>query len=113
MLATDEAIPPGERAVTFVEFKAKIGAVPARLWHEIDYTVSDRSRVLTVSSPTIIVNGTAPVVLAPPFHAGIWVLVHAASWPRGHRRMTYTLSGKVRIPGRLHPGRSQRCGRGH
>jgi murein DD-endopeptidase len=99
--STDEAIPPGERAVIFVGFTAKIGAVPARLRHEIDYTGSNRSRVLTVSSPTIIVNGTAPVVLGPPFHEGIWVAVHAASWPRGHRRMTYTLSGKVRIPGRF------------
>jgi murein DD-endopeptidase len=99
--STEEAIPPGERAVVFIEFKTKIGAVPARLWHEIDYTGGDSSRVLTVSSPIIIVNGTAPIVLAPPFHEGIWVAVHGASWQRGHRRMMNTLAGRVRIPGRF------------
>jgi murein DD-endopeptidase MepM/ murein hydrolase activator NlpD len=46
------------------------------------------------------VNSIEPVVLGPPFRNGIWAAVHAPSWPRGHRRTTYTLSGKVRIPGR-------------
>jgi hypothetical protein len=91
---TDEAIPPGERAIIFVEFTVKIGVVPRGLQHQIDYTGSSDGHLQTFYSPTIIVNDTAPVVLGSPFHDGIWVAVHAGSWPRGHRRTTYTLSGK-------------------
>src|SRR5260370_31154228 len=98
---THDAIRPGERAIIFVEFTVKIGAVPGRLRHEIDYTGSSNGHALALDSPTVVVNGAAPVVLGPPFRDGIWVAVHAPSWPRGHRRTTYTLSGKVRIPGRF------------
>jgi murein DD-endopeptidase len=98
---TDDAIRPGERAMIFVELTVEIGAVPRRLRHEISYADSSDGHLMTSDSPTVIMNGMTPVVLGPPFRDGIWVAIHAPSWPRGHRRTTYTLTGKVRIPGRF------------
>jgi hypothetical protein len=93
-------IGPGERAILFVEFGVNIGSVPKRLQHEIIYAATGDNQTVALQSPIVVVNSIGPVVLGPPFRDGIWAAVHAPSWPRGHRRTTYTLSGKVRIPGR-------------
>jgi murein DD-endopeptidase len=94
------AIRPGGRAILFVEFGVNIASVPKRLQHEIIYAATGDNQIVALQSPIVAVNSVQPVVLAPPFRNGIWAAVHAPSWPRGHRRTTYTLSGKVRIPGR-------------
>ena len=94
------AIRPGGRAIIFIELGTSIRAVPKRLQHEIDYTATGDNQIIALQSPIVVVNSIEPVVLGPPFRNGIWAAVHAPSWPRGHRRTTYTLSGKVRIPGR-------------
>jgi murein DD-endopeptidase len=95
---SDPAVRPGQRAIIFIELG--IGAVPKRLQHEVDYTATRQTPIDALQAPIVAVNFIEPVVLGPPFRGGIWAAVHAPSWPRGHRRTTYTLSGKVRIPGR-------------
>src|SRR5258708_38703515 len=94
------AIRPGGRAIIFIELGVNIRAVPKRLQHEIIYVATSDNQIVALQSPLVAVNSLEPVVLEPPFRSGIWAAVHAPSWPRGHRRTTYTLSGKVRIPGR-------------
>jgi murein DD-endopeptidase len=94
------AIRPGERAILFIEFGTNTESVPKRLQHEITYAATGDNQSVALQSPIVAVNSIEPVVLGPPFRNGIWAAVHAPSWPRGHRRMTYTVSGKVRIPGR-------------
>jgi murein DD-endopeptidase MepM/ murein hydrolase activator NlpD len=93
-------IRPGERAILFVEFGVDIGSVPKRFQHEITYATTGDNQSVALQSPIVSVNSIEPVVLGPPFRNGIWAAVHAPSWPRGHRRTTYTLSGQVHIPGR-------------
>jgi murein DD-endopeptidase len=96
----NNAIPPCGRAILFIEFGTTPGSVSKRLQHEITYVVAGGNQIVALQSPIVAVNSIEPVVLGPPFRNGIWAAVHAPSWPRGHRRMAYTLSGKVRIPGR-------------
>jgi len=94
------AIRPGGRAIIFIELGVNTRAVPKRLQHEIIYAATGDNQIVALQSPIVAVNSIELVVLGPPFRSGIWAAVHAPSWPRGHRRTTYTLSGKVRIPGR-------------
>jgi murein DD-endopeptidase MepM/ murein hydrolase activator NlpD len=94
------AIRPGGRAIIFIELGVNIRAVPKRLQHEIIYAATGDNQIVALQSSLVAVNSIEPVVLGPPFRNGIWAAVHAPSWARGHRRTTYTLSGKVRIPGR-------------
>ncbi|MGH6615351.1 M23 family metallopeptidase [Sphingomonas sp.] len=90
-------IQPGARAVLYVELT---GPVPRRIGHTVDYIAACETCPLRLEIPTIMVNQTAPVTLAPPLAAGPWAAVQSPDWPRGHRRVVYTLDGKARIPGR-------------
>ena len=95
----DAAIAPGRRAVVFVELDLPPGGVPRRLAHRIDYAAGEQT--FTVAGPEVAVDATPAVVLGPPLAGGPWAAVHAAEWPRGHRRVTYTVGGRARIPGRF------------
>src|SRR5260370_9322398 len=88
----DTPIQPGGRAILFVEFGVKNGSVPKRLQHEIVYAAADDNQIVILQSQIVAVDSSEPTVLGPPFRNGIWAAVHAPSWPRGHRRTTYTLS---------------------
>ncbi len=95
----DAVIAPGRRAVVFVELDLPPGEVPHRLAHRIDYAAGEATYI--VAGPEVAVDETAPVILGPPLAGGPWVAVHAAEWARGHRRVTYTVGGRARIPGRF------------
>ncbi len=95
----DAAIAPGRRAVVFVELDLPADGVPRRLAHQIDYAAGEAA--FTVAGPEVAVDQAQPVVLGPPLAGGPWVAVHAAEWPRGHRRVGYTVGGRMRIPGRF------------
>jgi hypothetical protein len=49
---------------------------------------------------TKIIN-KMPVILGAPLKGGPWVAIYEPSWPRGHRRVIYTVDGTPRIPGRF------------
>jgi murein DD-endopeptidase MepM/ murein hydrolase activator NlpD len=95
----DATIAPGRRAVVFVELDLPAGGGPKRLAHQIDYVAGEAA--FFVTGPEVAVDPTPPVVLGPPLAGGPWVAVHAAEWPRGHRRVGYTVGGRMRIPGRF------------
>lgn len=90
-------IQPGARAVLYVELA---GPLPRRIGHRVDYIAGCETCPLRLEIPAIAVNQAAPVTLAPPLAAGPWAAVQSPDWPRGHRRVIYTLGGKARIPGR-------------
>ncbi|WP_457310631.1 M23 family metallopeptidase [Sphingomonas sp. UYAg733] len=91
------AIQPGARAVLYVELT---GPVPRRIGHTVDYLGGCETCPSRLDVAAVAVNQTAPVTLAPPLAAGLWAAVQSPNWPRGHRRVIYTLGGKARIPGR-------------
>lgn len=90
-------IPPGQRAILYVEID---GPAPGDLIHRIDYLGHDSDTVLHMAGARLTVPATRPVTLGPPLAGGPWAAVHDPSWPRGHRRVSYTIDGRVRIPGR-------------
>jgi murein DD-endopeptidase MepM/ murein hydrolase activator NlpD len=92
-------IEPGRRAVVFVELDLPPGEVPRGLAHRIDYAAGEQD--FTAAGPEVVVDTRPAVVLGPPLAGGPWVAVHAAEWARGHRRVTYTVDGRARIPGRF------------
>lgn len=90
-------IQPGARAVLYVELS---GPLPRRIGHTVDYLAACETCPLRLEIPAVAVNQAAAVTLAPPLAAGPWAAVQSPDWPRGHRRVVYTLDGKARIPGR-------------
>ena len=92
-----DAIPPGGRAIVYVEIDRPKGAAPRRLRHHI---VEDGA-LSGITPPDIPVDQAAPILVGPPLAGGPWVAIHHPDWPRGHRRVVYAIDGRVRIPGRF------------
>lgn len=102
------SVKPGERAVVYLEFETT-QALPKRLRHRLSFAAADGAAskdAATASAPrTVIgaeleVGNAASLQLAPPLRGGPWVAIYAPQWPRGHRRVFYTLNGRARLPGR-------------
>lgn len=94
------AIPSGRRGVVFIELTMP-GAPPRTLRHRVGYLDGTAGGgVHAVEGGEVgVVAGKTPV-LAPPLEGGPWVAIHDPRWQRGHRRVGYALSGKLRTPGR-------------
>lgn len=91
--AMPSAIPPGGRAIVYIDLVDAPRGLHA-LRHEIDAGAG-----LTVRGGGVML-GRAPVRIGAPLRGGPWVAIHQADWPRGHRRVIYTVDGRARIPGR-------------
>jgi murein DD-endopeptidase MepM/ murein hydrolase activator NlpD len=97
------SIPAGMRGVVYLELELREGAMPEALDHRIAYADASNGSDATYE----VIGGRAsigrrpPVVLGAPLRGGPWAAIHAASWPRGHRRMLYAVDGRARIPGRF------------
>ncbi|MBX9400304.1 peptidoglycan DD-metalloendopeptidase family protein [Lysobacter sp. BMK333-48F3] len=95
----DAALRPGERVVVFVEFDLAAGAAPpTALRHRIGL-LGERGEDEVEGAP-VAVAPASTLLLGPPLRGGPWAAVHAPQWPRGHRRVFYTLDGRARLPGR-------------
>lgn len=90
---------PGARAIVFVEACAAV-VRRGRVWAEI-VGADAKGGAWAVAAPAVAVQSTPAPVLAPPLAGGPWVAVHDPGWPRGHRRVSYTLEGRERLPGRF------------
>ncbi|MEH6413468.1 M23 family metallopeptidase [Pseudomonas sp. CGJS7] len=91
-------IRPGERAVVYVEFDLS-AAPPKQLRHRFEF--ASASGAATVIEGAAVSPGAAPrLQLGPPLRGGPWIAIYSTQWPRGHRRVFYTLDGRARLPGR-------------
>jgi murein DD-endopeptidase len=80
----------GERRVVYLEVPLS-SKRPRLLRHRIADEVGGETAVVA----------KAGLALAPPLRGGPWAAVYAWEWPRGHRRVFYTIVGRARLPGRL------------
>jgi murein DD-endopeptidase len=99
------SLAPGMRVVLFLWLElGSAGVVPRMLSHRIEYAVvrpGDAPRVqAAVDGIAVAVDAQPPVVLDPPLRGGLWVPIYAEAWERGHRRVTFAVDGRVRIPAR-------------
>ncbi len=94
------AIPPGRRAVLYLELELPPDAVPAAFEHRLAYATENGSEDVVVG-PRVAVERAPLPVLGPPVRGGPWVVIYDASWPRGHRRVFYAIDGRARLPGRF------------
>ena len=93
-------VAPGRRAVVYIELSSPLGTTPARLLHRLEYAVDGAAERFAIEGGAIELADPA-VVIGPPLAGGPWVAVYSADWPRGHRRVIYTIDGRARIPGRF------------
>jgi len=94
------SITPGMRGVVYLELALPAGAPPQALSHRIEYRTAD-SGPFVVEGGDVSINRATPLVLGAPLRGGPWAAIHSPDWPRGHRRVLYTVEGKARIPGRF------------
>lgn len=96
----EASIGPGARAVVYIELVLADGAVPSTLEHRVTYQAGEASPAASVDT-TIAVDVRPAAVLGPPLRGGPWAAVFHPDWPRGHRRVVYTVEGRATIPGRF------------
>lgn len=94
-------VQPGERAILYLEFPCEAKPAPGMLRHRVRHAGGQTGDDVVGGAVVIRVRKREPASLAPPLRGGPWVAVHAWEWPRGHRRVFYTLDGRARLPGRF------------
>jgi hypothetical protein len=94
-------VEPGQRAVLFMDFTVPINAMVATIRQRVDYAAADGSANTTQLGDTPLMNNARPSLIAPPLRGGPWVAIYNAAWPRGHRRVFYTVAGHAKLPGRF------------
>ena len=94
---SNATLQPGDTAVVYLELWAERLA-GARLAHRLQYRKGVDS--FKISSAVCAVPARTALSLGPPLEAGPWVAIYEPSWPRGHRRVRYTVDGSTGIPGR-------------
>ena len=93
-------VPPGREGVVYVEWVPH-GRLPTSVEHVARYTALPGTEIGIVRGARAAVSYAIGTPLGPPLRGGPWVAIHAASWPRGPRRVFDTVDGKARIPGRF------------
>jgi len=95
-------IAPGRRSVLYLELALPADAPPPRaLEHRIDYAIAATGTRSEVIGGRVVVADAPPDRLGAPLRGGPWAAIHHPAWPRGHRRVPYTIDGRARIPGRF------------
>jgi hypothetical protein len=94
-------VEPGQRAVLFMDFTVPINAMVATIRQRVDYAAADGGANTTQLGDTPLMNNARPSLIAPPLRGGPWVAIYNAAWPRGHRRVFYTVAGHAKLPGRF------------
>jgi len=96
-----EYLEPGQRAVVFLDVALPEGGHTSALTHRITYTVADTDATSTVFTDPLKLSTVKPSIIAPPLRGGPWVAIHSTAWPRGHRRVFYTIASHAKLPGRF------------
>jgi murein DD-endopeptidase MepM/ murein hydrolase activator NlpD len=92
---------PGESAIVYLEVPVDTQRPPRLLRHRVRYQAGDAREAFEVAGGEVRVNPRARRALGAPLRGGPWAAVYAWEWPRGHRRVFYTLDGHARLPGRF------------
>lgn len=96
-----EIVAPGDSMILYIEASTKNAQFPP-LYHCIRFQLAGDTTVAhTLHHDTLRFRNPAPVVLSSPLKGGNWVAIFDPAWERGHRRVVYTVDGKLRIPGRF------------
>lgn len=98
--AAATSVEPGRHAIVYLEIRLKAGAVPAALVHELEYAAPGENQTYRVRGGQVMVDDARSAALGAPLAGGPWAAVHHPSWPRGHRRVFYSVGGQARLPGR-------------
>jgi murein DD-endopeptidase MepM/ murein hydrolase activator NlpD len=85
----------GERAIAYLEVAVDAKRPPRTIRHRVRFTTGE------VAGAEFEVRARAGLALGPPLRGGPWAAVYAWEWPRGHRRVFYTVDSRERLPGRL------------
>lgn len=97
--ADKPVVAPGTRALVYVELET--GQAPVReLRHRVEFAAAKGGPSSQVEGARITPAAPAALALGPPLRGGPWIAIYSAEWERGHRRVTYAVDGRVRIPGR-------------
>ena len=99
--ASVQPVRPGERAIVYLEVQASTQRPPRVLRHRVGYATDGRQEAAEVSGGEVAVSANSNAALWPPLRGGPWTAVYAWEWPRGHRRVFYTIDGRARLPGRF------------
>lgn len=91
----------GESAIVYLEVPFDAHRPPRVLRHRVRYATDDGRTVDEVVGGEVRLIPRKRRALGPPLRGGPWAAVYAWEWPRGHRRVFYTLDGRARLPGRL------------
>jgi murein DD-endopeptidase len=93
-------VEPGTHAIVYLEIDLKPGDVPAALVHELEYAAPGGSQTYRVRGGQVMVDHAPTIPLGAPLAGGPWAAIHHPAWPRGHRRVFYSVNGQARLPGR-------------
>lgn len=98
-------VPPRGVRVVYVDLSAQFWNHGARVHfdafrHRVRARNAAGDEVVVDDGEGVRVDSRAPVVLGPPLAGGPWAAVYHSDWPRGHRRVFYTVDGVTRLPGR-------------
>jgi murein DD-endopeptidase len=94
-------VEPGQRAVLFMDFILPTNTAVAPIRQHLHYAAANGEVHTVQLSDTPLQSNARPSLIGPPLRGGPWVAIHNASWPRGHRRVFYTVAGHARLPGRF------------
>lgn len=96
-----QSVRPGERAIVYLEVPVDAQRPARVLRHRVRYTAVEVTEVAEVVGGEVEVRAKASLALGAPLRAGRWAAVYSWKWPRGHRRVFYTLEGRAKVPGRF------------
>jgi murein DD-endopeptidase len=96
-----QTVRPGERAIVYLEVPMDAQRPARLLRHRVRYAAVNSTEVAEVIGGEVEVREKARLALGAPLRGGPWAAVYAWEWPRGHRRVFYTLEGRARLPGRF------------
>ncbi len=96
-----QPVRPGERAIVYLEVAVNAARPPRSLRHRVRFFAGENREISDVIGGEVAIREKANLALGPPLRGGPWTAVYAWEWPRGHRRVFYTLDGRARLPGRF------------
>ena len=95
-------VPPGRRAVLYINAPVTAGLPRGAISHELTLgKVGADGASFTISGGTASLASAPLPRLSPPLRGGPWVAVYDPGMERGHRRVFYATEGTAPLPGRF------------